>query len=198
MIDWEKDLSPVARERLSRIGELTREERERIKDSEQVDSLLSEFYQGQLEAEGLWKKLKKEGQASLLQEAQMKMIDSLNLRISPAEFRRRKDGILAIETLKGEQNTSAVELNLNLMAKLRERYEAEIEQAYNNVRSEVEKNPQLRLKQVQQGQDAVIVQLTIEEAIQQVPQWKEFLSDHEKRYSQEFANVVEGLKRELK
>jgi len=198
MKNWEEDLPPIARERLARIGELTREEKEKVIDFEKVNSLLSEFYQGQIDPEKLWKRLKEEGKPSLLREAQMRLIDSLNFGSTPAELQRKRDGILAIETLKEEQNTSVVDLNLNMIEDLQNRYKAEIEQAYTVIRAEVERNPQLRVKQVQQGQNTMIVQLTVDEAIKQLPQWRDFLSDQEKRYSQEFAKVVEKLKRELR
>ena len=198
MINWEKDLSPIARERLARIGELTQEEKERMIDSEKVTSLLSEFYQGQINPESLWKRLKEEGKPSLLKEAQMRLIDSLSFGSTPAELQRKRDGILAIETLKEAQNTSIVELNLNLVEDLQKTYRAEIEQAYNSIRSEIESNPQLRVKQVQQGQNTMITQLSVDEAIKQLPQWQDFLSNQERRYGQEFAKVMEKLKRELK
>ena len=198
MRNWEKDLPPIARERLAKIGELSQEEKEKMVDSEKVNSLLSEFYQGQIDPESLWKRLKEEGKPSLLREAQMSLIDSLSFGSTPAELQRKRDGILAIETRKKEQNTSIVELNLNLVEDLQKRYRAEIEQAYNGIRTEVERNPQLRVKQVQQGQNTMIVQLTVDEAIKQLPQWRDFLSDQEKRYSQEFAEVMEKLKRELR
>jgi hypothetical protein len=198
MRNWEKDLPPLARERLAKIGELTSKEKEKMVDSGKVDSLLSEFYQGQIDSESLWKRLKKEGKPPLLREAQMKLIDSLSFGSTPVELQRKRDGILAIETLKEEQNTSIVELNLDLVEDLQKRYRAEIEQAYNGIRAEVEGNPQLRVKQVQQGQSTMLVQLSVDEAIKQLPQWRDFLSDHEKRYSQEFAKVMEKLKRELR
>jgi hypothetical protein len=198
MRNWEKDLPPIARERLAKIGELTKEEKEKMVDSEKVNSLLSEFYQGQIDPESLWKRLKEESKPSLLREAQIRLVDSLSFGSAPAELQRKKDGILAIETLKEEQNTAMVELNLNLMEDLQKRYRAEIEQAYNGIRAEVARNPQLRVKQVQQGQNTMIVQLSVDEAIKQLPQWRDFLSDQEKRYSQEFAKVMEKLKRELK
>ena len=198
MRNWEKDLPPIARERLAKIGELTREEKEEMIDSDKVNSLLSEFYQGQIDPESLWKRLKEEGKPSLLREAQMRLIDSLSFGSTPAELQRKRDGILAIETLKEEQNTSIIELNLKLMEELQKRYRVEIEQAYNSIRSEVEGNPQLRLKQVQQGQNTMIVQLSVDEAIKQFPQWQDFLSDQEKRYGQEFAKVMDKLKRELR
>jgi hypothetical protein len=198
MRNWEKDLPPIARERLAKVGELTQEEKEKRVDSEKVNSLLSEFYQGQIDPERLWKRLKEEGKPSLLREAQIKLVDSLSFGSTSAELQRKRDGILAIETLKEEQNTSIVELNLNLIEDLQKRYRAEIEQAYNGIKAEVERNTQLRVKQVQQGQNTMIIQLSVDEAIKQLPQWRDFLSDQEKRYSQEFAKVMEKLKRELK
>ena len=64
--------------------------------------------------------------------------------------------------------------------------------------SEVEKDPRLRMKQVQQGQNTMVVQLTVDEAIKQLPQWQDFLSSQAKRYGQEFASIKEKLQRELR
>jgi len=198
MRNWNEDLPPLARERLARIGELTAEEKEKMADNEKVNSLLSGFYLGQIDSDNLWKKLKEESKPSLLRETQMRLIDSLSFGTTPIELQRKRDGILAIETLKKEQNTSTVELTLNLMEDLQKRYKAEIEQAYSSIKAEVERNPQLRVKQVQQGQNTMMVQLSIDEAIKQLPQWRDFLSEQEKRYSQEFTKLMEKLKRELK
>jgi len=196
--DWEKDLPPRARERLARIGELSQEEKDRMIDSEKATSLLAEFYQGRIDSEGLWKKLKQEGRPSLLREAQIRLVDSLSFEGAPSDLQRRKEAILAIEALKKEQNTSAIESNLNLLEKLQKRYKAEIEQAYSELKAEVERNPRLRLKQVQQGQNTMVVQLTVDEAIKQFPQWQDFLSSQEKRYRQEFAKAIDRLRRELR
>jgi len=197
MGNWEQDLSPIARERLAKIGELTPEEKEKMLDSEKVNSLLTEFYQGQIDLESLWKRLKEEGKPSLLREAQVRLVDSLSFGSTPAELQRKRDGILAIETLKEEQNTSIIELNLNLMEDLQKRYRAEMEQAYNSIRSQVESNPQLRAKQVQQGQSTMMIQLTVDEATKGLPQWQDFLSHHEKRYNEDFAKVVGRLRGRL-
>jgi hypothetical protein len=198
MKNWGKDLPPIARDRLAKIGELTSEEKERMLDSEKVDSLLSEFYQGQIDPESLWKRLKEEGKPSLLREAQLRLVDSVGFGITPAELQRKRDGILAMESLKKGQNTSVIELSLKRMEDLQKRYRAEIEQAYDGIKTEVERNPRLRVKQVQQGQNTMVIQLTVDEAVKQLPQWRDFLSNQEKRYSQEFAGVIERLKRELK
>lgn len=198
MTNWEQDLSPIARERLAKIGELTQEEKERMVDSEKVTSLLSEFHQGQINPESLWKRLKEEGKPSLLKEAQARLVDSLSFGVPPAELQRKREGILAIETLKEQQNTSVIELNLNRMEESEKRYRSEIDQAHNSIRAEVEKDPRLRMKQVQQGQNTMVVQLTVDEAIKQLPQWQDFLSSQAKKYSQEFASIKENLQRELR
>lgn len=198
MTNWQNDLPPIARERLARIGELTGEEKEKLADREKVDSLLSEFYRGNLEPESLWKRLREEDKPSLLRETQIRLVDGLSLGAAAGEMQKRREGVLAIETLKEDQNTSVVELNLNLLENLQKSYRGEIEQAYNSIKAEVERNPQLRVKQVQQGQNTALVQLTVDEAIKQLPQWQEFLSRQDKRYSQEFARLIEKLKTELR
>jgi hypothetical protein len=198
MSNWEQDLSPIARERLARLGELTNEEREQMIDSEKVTSLLSDFYQGQINPENLWMRLKEEGKPSLLKEAQVRLVDSLSFGVPPTELQRKREGILAIESLKQEQNTAAIELNLNRVEELQKRYRAEIDQAYNSIRAEVEKDPRLRMKQVQQGQNTMVVQLTVDEAIKQLPHWQDFLSSQGKRYGEEFAGVKEKLQRQLR
>ena len=198
MRNWEQDLSPIARERLARLGQLTQEEKERMVDSEKVTSLLSEFYQGQINPESLWKRLKEEGKPSLLKEAQVRLVDSLSFGVPPAELQRKREGILAIETLKEEQNTSVIEFNLNRLEELQKTYRAEIDRAYDGIRAEVEKDPRLGMKQVKRGQNTMVVQLTVDEAIKQLPQWQDFLSSQGKRYSQEFASTKEKLEKELK
>jgi hypothetical protein len=198
MEKWKEGLSPIARERLARIGELSSEEKETLLSAEKVDKLLSEYYQGRIGPEDLWQRLKAEGNPSLFRHAQVRLIESLSFGSTSAELQRKKEGILAIETLKREQNTYAIESELKLIEQLQKRYQTEIEQAYDGIRAEVERNPRLRVKQVQQGQNTMVVQLPVNEAIKQLPQWQDFLSSQDQRYSQEFARAVDKLKRELK
>lgn len=198
MKNWEKDLPPIVKERLARIGELTPQEKEKMIDSRKAESLLSQFYQGQIDCEELWRRLREEGKPSLLKEVQVRLLDSLGFETTTAELKRKKDAILAIETLKKDQNTSVIERNLNLIEDLRKKISAEIDQVYSSVKAEVERNPRLRVKQVQQGQNTIVVQLSVDEAIRQLPQWRDFLSNLEKRYKQEFLRLTDKLKRELK
>jgi len=201
MSEWEEKLPPIMREKLARIGEVTQEEKERMKDLDQLTSLLSEFYKGELDSEGLWKELKgykDKGKGYLLREAQMKLIDSLSLGSAAVELQKRKGGILAIENLKQDQNTAMLELGLDSIGGLQKSYKDEIEQAYDNLKAQVERNPQLRMQQVRQGQTTIVVQLTVDEAIKSSQEWNNFVANHEKRHSQEFAKIIEELRKEIK
>ena len=198
MAEWEEKLPPIMREKLARIGEVTPEEKESLKEMEQLTSILSEFYKGQLNPEGLWKKLKEykdKGKGYLLKEAQVKLLDSLTLAGDAVELQKRRRGILAIETIKEDQNTAILEQSLNSIEGLQKRYIEEMEEAYSSLKAQVERNPQLRM---QQGQNSMVMQLTVEEAIKNSAEWKNFAANQEKGYSQEFTKVVGKLKNELK
>ncbi len=193
-----KTAHEIAMEKVAEIGELTAEEKEKMKDQEKLTSVLAKFNKGEIDATGLWKVLKEEGRPSLLGEAQLKLIDSLKLKDSPSEFQRKREGILAIETLKDEQNTPEVELNLNSLQGIQKKYDEEIKRAYDNFKLQVERNPELRTRKIRQEDTTVIVQLSPEEAVEQLPEWKNFLSEHNRKYEQEFEKAIKRLRSIIK
>jgi len=200
MSEWEETLPPIARERLAKIGTITPEEKEGIKASHQLDSVLAEFHKGALDSEGLQKKLKvykDEGKVSLLEEAQVRLIDSLTLESTATELQERRAAILAIEILKVRQNTSVLEQSLDTIDTVQARYKNEIQQHYDHLKAQIEKNPQSRMQQVKQGQRTVMMQLSVDEALRINPEWRNFLTTHERGYSQEFAKAVGSLKEQL-
>ena len=187
----------IAMEKAASIGELSPEEKEKIENIEKLKPIMAEFYKGKLSPNDLWQKLKG-SRLSLLVEAQLNLVNSLRLKNTLAELQKRKKGILALENLKKDQNTSMVELSLNLIEDLQKRAKEEKEQAYNNLKADIERNPQARIREVKQGQTKIVMRLSVDEAVKQSPQWKQFLSEHERRYNQEFAKVIEKLKMDLK
>jgi hypothetical protein len=90
-----------------------------------------------------------------------------------------------------------VEGGLNSIADLPRRYADEMQRVYEQLRAQVERDPQLRIEQVRQGQNTALVQLSVEEAVKRNPQWRDFLAQHESRYSEEFARMVQRLKDEV-
>jgi hypothetical protein len=189
-----KSALEIAMEKAAGIGGLTAEEKERMRDQEKLNSVLAEFNKGEIDATELWNVLKEEGKPYLLGEAQIKLIDSLKLRDSQSEFQRKREGILAVETLKDDQNTPEVELNLDSLQGIQKRYDEEMKRAYNDLKLRVERNPELRTRRIQQGDAVVIVQLSPEEAVEHLPEWKDFLLEHNRRYGQEFEKAIKRLR----
>ena len=166
-----------AMEKAAGIGELTPEEKEAINDQEKIKAILTAYYKGQIDRDGLWQKLKG-SKPSLLKETQKYLVDSLGLGSTTEEFRQRKEGIVAIETLKVKQNVSAIEQTLNSMKALQEEYQEGKERAEEELREAVESNPQLRLRPVRTPDGRTVLQAaySVDEAVQ--AKLSEFMSEH--------------------
>ena len=184
-----------AMEKAAEIGELTPEEKEKMEDQGKIKSILTEFYKGQIDRDGLWQKLKG-SKPTLLKEAQQYLINSLGLAGAPEEFQQRKEGILAIETLKAKQNVSAIEQTLNSVRVLQKEYQDGKDRAEEELREAIESNPQLRVRPVRTPDGRTVLQAaySVDEAVQ--ARLSEFMSQHEDKYSQKFARLIEKLKKE--
>lgn len=149
-----------AMEKAAGIGELTPEEKERIKDQEKVKSILAEFYKSQIDRDGLWQKLKGV-KPFFLKEAQQHLVDSIGLGSTPEEFQLRKDGILAIENLKEKKHIPAIEQTLNSIKILQKEYQEGKERAVEELREAVESNPQLRLQPMKTPDGRTVYQAAV-------------------------------------
>ncbi|HSB52045.1 MAG TPA: hypothetical protein VLD40_05255 [Dissulfurispiraceae bacterium] len=186
-----------AMERAAEMGELTTEEKEELREREKVKSLLAEFYKGHLKRDDLWQQLKGVKPA-LLKEAQMGIVDSMRLGTPAEEFSQKRDGVLALETLKDKSRTAAVENVLKTLDAMRKEYDDRREAAIKELRTAIEKNPQLRVRPVKTPDGRTVLQaaVSVDEAVQ--ARMAEFLAEHEKRYEEIFGRVVEKLKGELR
>jgi hypothetical protein len=185
-----------AMEKIENIENLTRAEKEALKNHDRLKSLLADFYRGHLTRDDLWQQLKGSN-PSLLQEVQKNMLGSIRLSIAADEFNQRKDGILAIETLKEKQNTSAIENLLSTLEVLQREYREGKERAVEELRAAMEENPQMRLRPVKTADGRTVLQAapTVDEAVQ--ARLAEFLSEHENRYEEMFTRGIEQLKGQL-
>jgi hypothetical protein len=185
-----------AMEKAAEIGELTPEEKERMRNQEKIKSILTEFYKGQIDRDGLWQKLKGSN-PSLLKEAQQYLVHSLGLGSTPEEFQQRKEGILAIETLKVKQNVPAIEQTLNSVKVLQKEYQDGKDKAEEELREAIEQNPQLRLRPVRTPDGRTVLQAaySVDEAVQ--ARLSEFMSQHEEKYNQKFIRLLEKLNKEV-
>jgi len=185
-----------AMEKIKEIEALTPEEREYLKDRENMRTLLSTFFKGELSRDEIWGKFR-QLKGPLLKEAQLQIADSLRLGGTSAEFLQRKDGILAIEALKEKQNTAAIETSLNAIGALQREYQDLKERAAKELRAAIQENPQMRARPVRTPDGRTVLQtsLSVDEALQL--RMAEFLAEHEKKYDIMFGRAFDRLKKEL-
>ena len=186
-----------AMEKMKEIEGVTPQEREYLKDREKLKALLSVFYKNELTKDQIWGKFK-ELNSPLLKEAQHHIADSIRPGSSQEEFRQRKDGILAIEALKEERNTAAIENSLNAIESLQREYREMKERAVKELRAAIEANPQMRARPVRTPDGRTVLQasLSVDEALE--IRMAEFLSEHERSYEAAFERALERLLKELK
>jgi len=191
------ELSPLAKERLARIGALSPQEKERMRRSSELDSVLSQYFQGELSSEDLWKKLKSlkdQSDETIVKEAQGKLVDTLRLQMKQEDFGQRRSAILALETMKGEGKYSSLELILNSIEALRQKYTQVKEQAYEQLKAGIE--PQLKAiteQAIKQGLK-IDIDSSLDANIKNSPQWKDFISQHEKASGEMFNDYIARLR----
>ncbi|PIP48198.1 MAG: hypothetical protein COS87_03670 [Chloroflexi bacterium CG07_land_8_20_14_0_80_45_17] len=191
------ELSPRARERLARIGALSPEEKERMRQSSELDSLLSQYFKGDISSEDLWielKSLKEQCSESIVKEAQIKLVDTLRLQMSQEDFEQRRNAILAIETMKHEGKYSSLELVLNSIEALRQKYTQIKEQTYNQLKVDLERQLQAVARQALKQGVKIDIETSLNANIKNSPQWKEFISEHERTAGEMFNSYVNRLR----
>ena len=106
MREWEDKLPPLMRERLARIGAASPEEKARVKELGNLNSLLAEFFKGTLDSEGLYERLKEyesRGKQFLLKEARETLENSFRGKGLRMKFEEVGGGSLTIHLLKEEE-----------------------------------------------------------------------------------------------
>ena len=198
------ELSPLAKEKLAKMGELTDQEKARLKYSEQLTSLLAEYFTNELSPDDLWKELKKlkdEGRGFLLKDAQLKILDAIRLSSSDVDINKLHRGLLAAETLKDDGDYGGLEHELKSIEDLRRQYKEERDKAYDKIKADVERQVRLAAQQLA-GQAAtkgaaIDVQSSVEASAKASPDWKSFISRHDSTYEQRFREHVYGMRKKL-
>ncbi len=198
------ELSPLAREKLARIGELTEEEKDKLKYTGQLNALLAEYFTKKLSPEDLWKELKKhkeEGRTSLVLEAQLKLLDTLNLSVSDVDFDSRRKAVLAAETLKDGADYLHLEQELKSIENLRREYREEMEKRYKTLKARVEQQVKQASKQLAQQAAArgaaIDIEGSVEASTKATPEWKDFITKHENAYNLKFKDHLDRLRKKL-
>ncbi len=113
---YEEGLSPYIKQRLAGIGEATPEEKDRIGELEKLDSLLKDFYKGELDVLRLWEKLREyeeQGKQFLLREACEKLKKSFKWKGLPIKFQESDSGHLSLEFNEEQEEEEELVVELN-------------------------------------------------------------------------------------
>jgi len=116
---WEDRLPPLLREKLAATGEPTLEEKARMKELDNLNSVLAEFFKGGLDSESLFERLKeyeRQGKQFLLAEARERLNESFRSTKLRIRFEDVEDGQLSVrfvdEEEAGEQEKAREEADL--------------------------------------------------------------------------------------
>jgi len=192
-----KSALEIALERAEQCGALSNEEKEKIKEEDAVKAILAEFFQGRTDSNGLWQRMK-DVKRPLLPTAQVQLIDSLGLGNAQIELQRKKEGILAVETLKEKPKTALIASTLNTIEELVKEYDQMKKNLLDDLRKQIEANPQWRMRPVktQDGKTVMKVAASVDEAAQ--ARFAEALSAHDAEFSNEFSVLIDELKEALR
>ena len=190
-----KSALEIALEKADKIGVLSQEEKDMMKDEGKITEILREFFLGKIDANVLWQRFRG-SKPALLRTAQLNLIDTLSVNSLPEDLQSKKKGILAIETLKEQPNTVVIESSLQALEVLKKEYEEMIAQTTEDLRKHIEGNPQLRMKQVRTPDGRTMqVAVSVEEAVK--AKLEEYMSQNEEQYLGEFSGIIEELKMQV-
>jgi thioredoxin 1 len=113
--DWDEEIPPIMKEKLAEIGDVGPEEKQRMRELDGLDSMLRDFYKGELDAYGLYERLKdfeKSDKQFLLREAYEKLKRSFKWKGLPIKFEESASGKLAVEFREQDEQEEGEEEGL--------------------------------------------------------------------------------------
>ena len=163
---------------------------------EELKKIMAPFFKEKMDAEALWHELEDKKDA-YLKEAQMMLIESIGLRNSSEQIERRKEAVVAVESLKDSENSSFFEKQFTQAQSLQQQYQTQKKQLDDQVKQHLEQaqgqQGQNPLAQAQngngQGQNGMNAQMK-----QQLAQK---LAEFQEGFNKRFNKLIEKMKAEI-
>src|SRR6056297_96521 len=162
---------------------------------EELKEIMAPFFKEEMDAEGLWHDLEGKEEA-YLKEAQLMLIESIGLRNSSEQIERRKEAVVAVESLKDSGNSSFFEKQFTQAQSLQQQYQTQKKQLDEQVQQHLEQaqgqgqNPlaasQNRNGDGQSGMNAQMRQ-----------QLAQKVSEFQEGYNKRFSKLIEEMKSEI-
>lgn len=177
--------------------EVTPRQREEMELEEKARDILSRFFRGSLDADGLWQELKKEEQPLLLHQVQEGFVDTLSLRSTPEDLKKRQSGILATQSIKSKQMNFMVDRILNQMFDLQKEYQKQLGDLSQQIQEEMQKNPRMKMRPVKTPDGRTVMQASSEMDAERRKGFSSSYMEAENRYNKRFQDLKDRLKEEL-
>ena len=174
------ELSPLARQRLERIGKLSPAEQQELSDERETEAVLSPFFAGTSNADELWQKVK-----------------ALSVHTGEDDFNRMGEALLALETLKGSRAYSTIEMLLGSIASLRQRYAEMRQQAYEQLRQQVDQQVRAQSDEARRQGLLMDTESTVEASVKSTREWHDFISKHDAAAQEALNDYVSRIEASL-
>ncbi|MFP4199313.1 MAG: hypothetical protein ACLFSO_06955 [Halanaerobium sp.] len=189
-----KSAYEIAMERADEVYGSNDKEVNSLEIREELKEIMAPFFKEEMDAEGLWHKLEDKEKA-YLKEAQLMLIESIGLRNSSEQIKRRKEAVMAVESLKESGNTSFFEKQFTQAQSLQQQYQTQKKQLDEQVKQHLEQaqgqgqNPLAAQGENAEGQNGMNAQVR-----QQLAQK---LSEFQESYNKRFNKLIEKMKAEI-
>jgi len=191
-----KSAYEIAMERANKIYGTDDKNVNSLEIREELKEIMAPFFKEDMNAEGLWHELKGK-EKSYLNEAQLMLIESIGLRNSSEQIKRRKKAVAAVESLKESGNSTFFEKQFTQAQSLQQQYQTQKKQLDEQVKQ--------HLEQAQQGQGQnplAAAQNGNGEAqngmnAQMKQQLAQKVSEFQEGYNKRFNQLIEKMKAEI-
>lgn len=127
----------IAMERAKEVYGSDDQEFNSLEIREELKKIMALFFKEEIDSEGLWHELKDKNK-EYLKEAQLMLIESIGLRNSSEQIKRRKKAVVAVESLKNSGNSSFFEKQFTQAQSLQQQYETQKKQLDEQVKQHLE------------------------------------------------------------
>jgi len=162
---------------------------------EELKKIMAPFFKEEMDAEALWHDLEEKKEA-YLKEAQLMLIESIGLRNSSEQIQRRKDAVVAVESLKDSANSSFFEKQFTQAQSLQQQYQTQKKQLDEQIQQHLEQaqgqgqNP-LAAAQNRNGEDQRGMNAQMKQQLAQK------VSEFQEGYNKRFNKLIEKMKSEI-
>lgn len=189
-----KSAYEIAMERADEVYDADENDINSLEIREELKEIMAPFFKKETDAEGLWEKLKKK-EKPVLKEAQLMLIESIGLRNSSQQIERRKEAVIAVESLKESGKSGFFEKQFTQAQSLQQQYQTQKKQLDEQVQQHLEQaqGQQNPLAAAQSGQSDSQNGMNA----QMRQQLAQKVSEFQESYNQRFNQLLEKMKAEI-